>query len=363
MQMKAALPAIFSRHPLARRFTLNLMIVTVINVLIALFITYLMRTGLAFSHNLVFALCIGTLTWLFLDPVRALLWGTGRPPLRQFLLLCVIAIPGARILGELLAVRLLGITQSAHQPLWDQNSLRFVILSILISTFVIWIFWNRAKLAGLAAEAETEKARAAAIEKQAMQAQLQLLQAQIEPHMLFNTLANLQGLIATDTPRAQHMLEQLIVYLRATLSSARAEKTTLAHEFSLMDAYLELMSIRMGTRLSYELELPESLRQQTIPPMLLQPLIENAIKHGIEPNVDGGSITVIATQQADTLHLSIADTGLGLQNTGASPAMGTNVGLANVRERLQALYGERAALSLTANTPAGAVAQLTIPLS
>jgi signal transduction histidine kinase len=361
--MKAALPDFFSRHPFVRRFTINLMIVTVINVLIALFITYLMRTGLAFSQNLVFALCIGTITWLFLDPVRALLWGAGRPPLRQFFLLCLIAIPGARILGDMLAVRILGIAEYAHPPLWEQDSLRFVIFSILISAFVIWVFWNRAKLACLIADAETEKARSAAIEKQAMQAQLQLLQAQIEPHMLFNTLANLQGLIAVDTPRAQHMLEQLIVYLRATLTSSRAEKTTLAHEFALMDAYLELMSIRMGSRLTYTLQLPEQLNTTSIPPMLLQPLIENAIKHGIEPKVEGGSITVIATQDASTLHISVADTGVGLQATSSTSTNGTNVGLANVRERLQALYGDQASLSLTANTPTGVLAQLNIPLS
>jgi len=210
----------------------------------------------------------------------------------------------------------------------------------------------------LQAQAEAEKARAASIEKQAMQAQLQLLQAQIEPHMLFNTLANLQGLISVDAPRAQHMLDQLILYLRATLSSSRAEKTTLSHEFSLMEAYLDLMSVRMGKRLSFTLQLPHALEDVLIPPMLLQPLIENAIKHGLEPKIDGGHIDVRATLEQGMLRLSIADTGLGL---GVSPARGTQVGLANVRERLLALYGTSASLLLLANPSDGTIAQLDLP--
>jgi sensor histidine kinase YesM len=234
----------------------------------------------------------------------------------------------------------------------------FVVV-LLISLVITWFFWNRSTVAYLKAEAEEEKARTAAIEKQAAQAQLQLLQAQIEPHMLFNTLANLQSLITVDPPRAQHMLDQLIRYLRATLSSSRAETTTLAHEFALMEAYLGLMSVRMGARLSYSLRLPGALSGIKVPPMLLQPLIENAIKHGLEPKIDGGYISVEAILDAGTLTLSVMDTGLGLD---ASADHGMQIGLKNVSERLQVLYGDAATVSLAPNVPNGAIAQLKLPL-
>jgi sensor histidine kinase YesM len=240
-----------------------------------------------------------------------------------------------------------------------------LIFIALVSFGASWIFWNRNKMLALKAEAEAEKARTAAVEKQAMQAQLQLLQAQIEPHMLFNTLANLQGLIAIDPQRAQHMLDQLIHYLRATLSSARADKTTLIHEFDLMRAYLELMSVRMGTRLTYAMHLPDDLHDATVPPMLLQPLVENAIKHGLESKIGGGHIDIIAKREAERLILSVADTGLGLDATSHPHYLkhGTQVGLSNVRERLHALYGEQAQFNLTHNTPVGTIAQLTIPIT
>jgi sensor histidine kinase YesM len=187
--------------------------------------------------------------------------------------------------------------------------------------------------------------------------------------MLFNTLANLQGLIAIDTDRAQYMLEQLIVYLRASLNSSRTEKTTLKHEFSLMKAYLELMAIRMGKRLTYELALPAELESKEIAPMLLQPLVENAIKHGIEPKMEGGSIHVTAWQQDGFLQLSVSDTGLGLSSSYSETKPHTNqdgdhqhVGNANVSDRLMALYGPTAKLSLEANKPEGATARITIPL-
>jgi LytS/YehU family sensor histidine kinase len=186
-----------------------------------------------------------------------------------------------------------------------------------------------------------------------------MLQAQIEPHMLFNTLANLQGLIAADPPRAQLLLEQLIAYLRATLKSSRAAATTLAEEFSLMDSYLGLMSIRMGERLSYRLELPPSLAGLPLAPMLLQPLLENAIRHGLEPKIEGGRLDVSAAHDGANLVLTVCDTGLGLQ---APARHGTGLGLENIRERLHALYGPGASLVLADAVPCGTVATLTLPM-
>ena len=204
-------------------------------------------------------------------------------------------------------------------------------------------------------------ARATAIEKQAIQAQLQMLQAQIEPHMLFNTLANLQGLIMLDPARAQHMLEQLIIYLRMTLSASRAEQSSLEQEFGLITAYLELLAIRMGKRLSFTLDLPAPLRGHRIAPMLLQPLVENAIKHGLEPSISGGHVHVSASSEDAYLCLRVQDSGLGL--SASVDASRPHVGNDNIRQRLQVLYGATATLTLTPELPTGVCAELRLPFA
>jgi signal transduction histidine kinase len=333
----------------------------VFSVVMAFVVTYVMRIGF-FSYNLVFSVCHGMVMALVAASGKLLIWDLGRPPKIPFFILIVVAFSVAKFFGNRLAIAALGLPPELIYSIQEQNATGFLILTVLASSFVTWFFWTRGRLQWLRAQAETEKARASDIEKRALQAQLQLLQAQIEPHMLFNTLANLQGLIAVDPPRAQHMLDQLILYLRATLSSSRSNETALRQEFSLMEAYLELMSIRMGSRLTYTLQLPEELANTPVPPMLLQPLVENAIKHGIEPKVEGGNIVVSAKQEGNALRLSVADTGLGLHASGNAPTNGTNLGLANIRERLHALYCDRASFSLTANTPTGVLAQLDIPL-
>ena len=342
-----------------RRMLLRLAIVVVFNIGCALTITYLLKMGGSFIVNLVFSFCIGTLAWLFIDGGRMLIWGEEKPAGLPFLAMTMLSLPLAQMGGSALAAWLLGMP--AHPVLATESShaASILLFSVLAGLTASWFFWNRGKLAFLQAQAEAEKARVAGIERQAMQAQLQMLQAQVEPHMLFNTLANLQGLIATDPPRAQLLLEQLIDYLRATLKSSRAAATTLAEEFRLMDAYLGLMSIRMGERLAYRLDLPPALAAVQIAPMLLQPLLENAIRHGLEPKIDGGRLDVSAVRQGDALVLTVRDTGLGLD---APASHGTGLGLDNIRERLQALYGPGASLTLTDQAPCGTVATLTLPM-
>ncbi|HEX7646774.1 MAG TPA: histidine kinase [Noviherbaspirillum sp.] len=340
---------------LARHFA----IVCVFNTAFALVSMYGLNLGESFTENLVFSMCIGLLAWLFIDGGRLLIWGRGLPPRLPFIALVLGAMPLARFLGNAIATRILGLNPEHVAAYQGKNVASMVILTVFACLTITWFFWRRGEVAMLRATVEAEKARATAIEKQAIQAQLQMLQAQVEPHMLFNTLANLQGLIAMDPPRAQHMLDQLIQYLRATLSASRSEQTMLAQEFKLVDAFLGLMKVRMGSRLAYSLELPEDLATLSVPPMLLQPLVENAIKHGIEPKVDGGHITIRATREAGTLELTVADTGLGLD---APPQDGTRVGNANLRERLKVLFGDRASFELNPNTPQGAIARIRLPL-
>lgn len=354
----------FQANPRVREFLIKFALITVLNVIIAVILTYLMHIGSSFRVNLVISMCIGWLSVIFIDGTRLMFWGAEKlPRLATISGIWLVSIPSAQYLGNAVASRILGIPPENIEAVRAQNSTGLLILTVLVCIFISFMFRNRMRLQRLRVEAESQKARAASIEKEAMQAQLQLLQAQIEPHMLFNTLANLQGLITLDPARAQLMLDQLIQYLRATLSSSRTERTTLKHEFSLMDAYLGLMSVRMGRRLSYTLQLPDALHNRPIPPMLLQPLIENAIRHGLEPKLEGGCVDVAALEENDMLLLTVTDTGLGLAGTKNNMTAGTHVGLTNVRKRLQALYGEQAWFTLIPNAPCGAIARIIIPLS
>lgn len=341
------------------RLSAHLLIVTVFNLLCAVVITHVLHRGGSFLENLVFSLCIGTLAWLLIDGGRLLLWGDDKPPGLPFFVLALLALPAAQMGGSLLAAWLLGMADHPVLPTRSGHAAQILLFSVLAGLTATWFFWNRGKVAYLLAQAEAEKARAAGIERQALQAQLQLLQAQIEPHMLFNTLANLQGLIAMDPPRAQLLLDQLIEYLRATLGSSRLAATTVEQEFRLMHAYLGLMSVRMGNRLAYALDLPAELADVGVAPMLLQPLVENAIRHGLEPAMEGGRIDVGAARHGDLLVLTVRDTGAGLNRPGVP---NNGLALRNVRDRLAALYGDAATLTLAPNTPHGAIAEIRMPL-
>ena len=207
------------------------------------------------------------------------------------------------------------------------------------------------------------RAQAEAAQRLAAENQLRLLQSQLEPHMIFNTLANLRVLIGLEPARAQVMLDHLIHFLRATLSASRSAVHPLATEFERIADYLALMGVRMGARLQVKLDLPDDLRAVPVPPLLLQPLVENAIKHGLEPHVQGGLITVAAQREGVRLVLSVRDTGEGLGSQ-AADAAGTQFGLAQVRQRLSTLYGEQANLTLQAanDDDGGTLAVVRLPM-
>jgi len=197
----------------------------------------------------------------------------------------------------------------------------------------------------------------AVLDADVKRARLQLLRAQIEPHFLFNTLATVRTLARIDRPAAVDMLDNLMRYLSEALPKLRQEESSLADELQLIDAYLRIHQIRMGRRLSYELQIPAQLAAARIPSMILLTLVENAVKHGINPTVEGGSIRVTATREQSALVLRVADSGQGLAATD-----GFGMGLANIRRRLTMLYGERAVLSLARAANHGVVATVSIPL-
>jgi signal transduction histidine kinase len=192
------------------------------------------------------------------------------------------------------------------------------------------------------------------------EARLRTLQAQIEPHFLYNTLANVVSLIGSEPDKARHMLERLIDFLRASLSASRAEQATLGAELDLAAAYLDLLAVRMGARLRWRIEAGADCRGMKIAPMLIQPLLENAIMHGLEPKVDGGEIVVRASCADGVLRIEVGDDGLGLGS--AAPRPGGGVGLSNLRERLRSLHGPGAQLQLLENQPAGVTSRLILPL-
>ncbi len=203
------------------------------------------------------------------------------------------------------------------------------------------------------ARAEAEHHR---LEKNVLEARLALMQAQVEPHFLFNTLANVQHLVETDPPAAARALESLIQYLRAALPQMREAATDLGREIAMARAFLEIHQVRMGSRLQFEIDVPETLKERAFPPMMLISLVENAIKHGVDPCCECGQIRIRAREEAGLLRVSVADTGDGIR-----PKQGGGVGLANIRERLKALYGASARLVLEENAPHGVVASIEVP--
>jgi signal transduction histidine kinase len=209
---------------------------------------------------------------------------------------------------------------------------------------------------------QAEERRVLVAERNAAQSQLQALRAQVEPHFLFNTLANVSALIDRDPPAARGMIDDVASHLRATLRHARAEATTLGEELDVTASLLAIMQRRMGERLDWRFEVPDALRALPVAPMLVQPLVENAVKHGIEPTTAGGSIAVRAALAADgALLLEVADTGRGQDAADRGSTVGTGTGLANLAERLRAIYGPQARLALRDNAPHGTIARLTLP--
>ncbi|MYM80945.1 sensor histidine kinase [Duganella sp. FT50W] len=232
-----------------------------------------------------------------------------------------------------------------------------------IVAFLMYLVRKAAeRRAALAVAEAQQKEFAAASARMLAEARLRALQAQIEPHFLYNTLANVVSLIGPQPARAQNMLERFIDYLRASLAASRSDEVTLASESTLIAAYLDVLAVRMGERLRYRIDVPDELRHFRIAPMLLQPVVENAIAHGLEPKVEGGEIVVSARIEGEHVAVRISDTGAGL-NENAPRKPGGGVGLSNLRERLRSLYGPSAKVELLENNPCGMTVRLMLPLN
>ena len=244
---------------------------------------------------------------------------------------------------------------------WADFLTDLALMWIMASAIIKATYKGRIQAEVKAAQA-TETAEAESLKRQVVEARMAAMQAQVEPHFLFNTLASIDHLIETDPQRASQMQKNLIALLRASMPTMREANDggvrDLARELQVIRPYLEILKVRMEERLSPRIEVPDGLLSAEFPPMMIQTLVENAIKHGLEPKAEGGQLAVKAEIVHGKLQVSVADTGLGFGRAGTA---GTGVGLANIRERLQLLYGARAALTVAENPGGGTLVTITVP--
>ena len=274
--------------------------------------------------------------------------------------ICYTGLPVIGVfVGYWIATTVLDFRESRAEMFTLRGIVAISSIAILIAGILIAIFVPRERAARAQALAAREEARANAAEREATLARMHLLEAQVEPHFLYNTLAHVMSLVDADPPLAKRMLHRLIELLRATAASAQGG-VTLARELDLVRAYLDLIAMRMGSRLAWSIDAPQDLAGVEVPPMLLQPIVENAIKHGLEPKMEGGRVDVRVRREDGTLVLTVTDTGLGVAATRRADS--TGLGLANLRARLAATFDGAASLRLADHAPSGTEVTLVLPL-
>lgn len=284
--------------------------------------------------QMVYSLSIGLISWLFIDVGRLLisghreiLWPSG--PWGYLLVAggVTVGFLGGNAIGD----------AWTHQPLLDFGSFTerklatTIIITVTATVCMCFFFYSLGRSKHMRRQIDLAQ-------RNATEARLKLLETQLEPHMLFNTLANLRALITADPPRAVAMLDRLNNYLRMTLSGSRALAHPLAAEFERLADYLELMSVRMGERLRYTLDLPDELRGTPVPPLLLQPLVENAIKHGVEPSPEGAKLRIRTERRGSVVVIEVVNSLPPLRWADEPLPRGHGIALANVRDRLRLLH-------------------------
>lgn len=339
----------------------DLVFVLAMNTVIAVSLNYGFRTGGSLLQNFIYSQFIGLSIWCLIDIPRVTIWRFERPRRLPFMILAAAAVPLGVLFGSW-ATRMVLV---APKPVAGDTLRMCLVVGMLGAASMIYFYWSREKVAYLQRQAALDALQREEAEKQLVRAQLMALQAQIEPHFLFNSLANLDYLIATDQQAARSLLQRLIGFLRMSLAHTRAEQCTLRQEFELLRSYLDIQSLRFGARLTCVVDLPPELAEVEIPPMLVQPLVENAVTHGIEPCMHGGRIMLSARALGhDAVQVIIADTGVGFGHAhGKGTSMGTGLGLTHVRERLARIFGASAAMQIEENVPRGVVVRLTLPIA
>jgi sensor histidine kinase YesM len=341
----------FTKEHIAKKSFLEYLLYTfVFDTIIAFFLTAI-HFGDIFLINFIISQCIGLSICTCV--LIALHFFPSDQPIWQTLRVAAALITGG-ICGSYLGAIVSGLGPSI---LFERATLfQLLTIGVIFGSIITYFFSSREKIAESQAQAQEEKIKRLTSEKKAAEANLKLLQAQIEPHFLFNTLSNVLSLLDTDPSKGKSMLVDFIQYLRASLSKIREEKATLGQEMEMIRAYLNIFKVRMGDRLHYKIDMPEKLKANTFPPMLIQPLVENAIKHGLEPKVDGGEIFISGQAKDGLFRLEVVDTGDGFKE-----GKNFGMGLSNIRERLQSLYGNSSRLILEENQPNGLKATIEVP--
>ena len=314
-----------------------------------------------FWINFVIANCIGSLIHVGVDLGHRLLGDALHQQSFSVRALYYSSVTVAGVFGGYwLGFTLLRLSAPQQWVFSTQGAITVLVLSLMIASVLAAFFYARERQARDEAAFQSERARVAAAERSAKIAELKLLEAQVEPHFLYNTLANVVSLIDTDPQVARHMVERLIDYLRRAALAATDTEATLGQQVELLRAYLDIIALRMGARLAFRIEVPAELMAVPLPPMLLQPLVENAIKHGIEPAIGGGEVVVCAKRVRDRLVLTVSDNGVSVRAD--QPADSTGLGLVNLRERLSTLHGAFAGLTIEDREP-GTTVTVTLPMA
>ncbi len=315
----------------------------IFNTAIAGILTLLMP-GILFWHNFIYSQCIGMSVMGINVTVAAFV----RHGVIRLAVLCI-TLPTSVALGLTLAFAISGVGS------WgDEHVLTSMTLGLFFGLIgaIAFLLSERIEI-----EVKQRQLEQGESEKREVEANLKLLQAQIEPHFLFNTLANVSSLIDSDPGLAKKLLERLNDWLRVALARARSDRTTLDDELSMLENYLQILKIRFGERLRWRIEAADAARRLPFPPMLLQPLVENAVRHGIEPKIGGGEIGIRVSIEDVVLRIEVSDNGVGLVGAGDDGG----AGLANVRARLKTLFGETGQLCLQSREQGGTVATLELP--
>ena len=336
-----------------RKFTVrniirSVLINLLINTLIAVALVAI-GFGRGFVVNLIFSQCIGLSIYganLAVIP----LFKRATRPLHQIILIITAVIVGAGV-GTFLGAVANGLDPVLYAREYSPFLGQVVLLGLLCGSIISYIFISLGTITD-------EKMKRLEAEKQALESELKLLQSQIEPHFLFNTLTTVISLIDSAPARARGMLEAFTAFLRASYLTARDRTVPLSRELDLVKNYLDVLELRMGDRLRYRIEVPDDLREFPLPPLLIQPLVENAVKHGLEPAKAGGAVLVRATREQDRVRITVADTGLGISEKSEEQG----IGLDNVRKRIHLAYGDRGGLTIGENTPNGALVTIELPL-
>ena len=337
--------------PLRFRLTpLKIILLLIANTLIALFIVAIYPDS-HFPVNLVYSQCIGiSIAACSITAINY--FKTPRIALQlAFTAVSVIvgAVIGMTIGGVAVQYFFPGAISAplVEKYMFTRSNL---VLALLFGTVITYIFFSLQKISD-------EKIKRMEMEKNSVITEIKLLQSQMEPHFLFNTLSNILGLIDPDPAKAKRMLESFTLFLRVSLVTARSETVTLSQEMDVVKNYLDIFTVRMGDRLKYRIDIPADLQGFRIPPLLIQPLVENAVKHGLEPSISGGELVISGSREGDRVRIVVADSGLGINEL--SP--GSGIGVENIKKRLELVYGGRARLVFEENKPKGLKAVVEMP--